>query len=271
MQFMTVDEMNESELADHQPGEEISPGVILERRTILRFGVSFAALAAMGGAWALPGCANARPTGASRSKPLSLDELVTLARAEAGKVVASDAPDEERYVAAIGSLLARCGPPPDPRFGWRYNANDWAMDTMCYFPPIVLFQMRLKPGAVIELHDHRHYNGVLLLSEGSARVRNFDIVQPDGVVLDIAGGEVPPSGEEFLIRSTNAQALRPGDLSTLTRDRDNIHHVVAGDEGCTLVDFFTHFRAQARSYELVWDDKPISPRSDLYKVSWKDG
>ncbi|MEM8711472.1 MAG: hypothetical protein AAGG01_11005, partial [Planctomycetota bacterium] len=118
-------------------------------------------------------------------------------------------------------------------------------------------------------HDHRHYSGVLYCTQGSVLCRQFDIVQPEGAPLNIAAGEVPPTGEDFLIRQTNATTLRPGDASTLARDRDNIHEVEAGEAGCTLVDLFTHFRPEARSYSIDWDGKPLSEGSDLYRASWK--
>ena len=85
------------------------------------------------------------------------------------------------------------------------------------------------------------------------------------------GGSVywKTKGEDFLIRQSADVVLRPRQLSTLTRDRDNIHHVEAGDEGATLVDFFTHFSPKARSYGLEWDGKPYDEENKLYKVAWK--
>ncbi|MCW5767020.1 MAG: hypothetical protein KIT68_13720 [Phycisphaeraceae bacterium] len=275
MQFMNVDEIAKHALADHERGEEISPGVVVERRTILRFGVAAAGLAAASGL-GLAGCAAgatgsgslANTRGRKPARAASADEFVAAVMPQARALIAAPAPDEEAYLAAVTALLSRVEPPP----AWQMfpAGKGWEMDTIAYYPPIVLMQIKMAPKSVIHLHDHRHYNGVLLATQGAARCRNFDIVQPDGKRLDIAAGEVPSKGEDFLIRQNADTVLRPRQLSTLTRDRDNIHHVEAGDEGATLVDFFTHFSPKARSYELAWDGKAYDEAKGLYKVAWKD-
>lgn len=272
MQFWTIDTLKSHALADHDQGEEISPGVVVERRTILRLGLSAAGLAALSGI-GLGGCSSGSraaargesvPTGAGASA----DEFVAAVMPRARALIAAPSPDEEAYLAAVTTLLARVEPPPT----WRMSSTGqgWDIDNIAYYPPIVLMQIKMAPGSAIHLHDHRHYNGVLLSTAGAARCRNFDIVQPDGKRLNIAEGEVPTKGEDFLIRQNSDVVLRPRQLSTLTRDRDNIHHVEAGDEGATLVDFFTHFSPKARSYELAWDGKPYDAAKGLFKVAWKD-
>lgn len=147
-------------------------------------------------------------------------------------------------------------------------AGRWSMNPVARIPPVIVFEIHMRPGSKIDLHDHRHYNGVLLCREGSVRCRNFDIVQPDGRRLDIAAGEVP-TGEDFLIRQNRDSVLVRGRRSTLSRDRDNIHHVEAGPDGCVLSDLFTHFRPEARSYGIEWDETPLSKGSDLYRVAWR--
>lgn len=275
MQFLSVEEIARHAVADHDIGEEIGPGVVVERRTILRVGLSAAGLAMLGGL-GLPGCASSR-SGTTRrdergtdadARVASADEFVAAVMPQARALISAQAPDEEAYLAAVTTLLARVEPPP----AWRMSPTGmgWDIDNIAYYPPIVLMQIKMAPKSVIHLHDHRHYNGVLLATAGAARCRNFDIVQPDGKRLDIAAGEVPAKGEDFLIRQNADTVLRPPQLSTLTRDRDNIHHVEAGDEGATLVDFFTHFSPKARSYELAWDGKAYDEKKGLFKVAWKD-
>lgn len=277
MQFWSVEEIARHAHADHDCGEEISPGVVVERRTILRVGLSAAGLAMLGGL-AIPGCASAPQDsvhrnghgqpGGMRGRSSSADEFVAQVMPQARALIAAPAPDEEAYLAAVSALLARVDPPAV----WQaFPAGPgWEMDNIAYYPPIVLMQIKMAPKSVIHLHDHRHYNGVLLATAGAARCRNFDIVQPDGKQLHIAAGEVPAKGEDFLIRQNADAVLRPRQLSTLTRDRDNIHHIEAGDEGATLVDFFTHFSPKARSYELAWDGKAYDEAKGLFKVAWRD-
>jgi len=276
MQFWSVDELARHAHADHDAGEEISPGVVVTRRKILRIGLSAAGLALLGGAGS--GCASPNHNeghaddGARTSDKVasaaSADEFVARVLPQARALIAAPAPDEEAYLKAVTALLARVDAPPK----WRTprSPEGWSVDTFAYYPPIVLMQIEMAPKSVIHLHDHRHYNGVLLATKGTTRCRNFDIVQPDGKQLDIAAGDVPAKGEDFFIRENADAVLRPREFSTLTRNRDNIHQVEAGDDGATLVDFFTHFSPQARSYGLAWDGKPYDKANKLYQVTWKD-
>ncbi len=275
MQFWTLDEIEQHAMADHEVGEEISPGVTITRRRILQVG--------LGGAAALlaAGCGMSGQTGvgdplaggmADGNEPLTIEQLLAQIRPQATRMIAADRPerrsDESSYLEAVSRLLARYTP-EEPWAMRELGEGEWGMNAAARMPPIVVFDIHMQPGATINLHDHRHYNGVLQCNEGSVRCRNFDIVQPDGAPLDIAAGEVPPMGESFLIRENSDAVLTPGRLSTLSRDRDNIHHVVAGPEGCKLSDVFTYFRREARSYGLEWDERPLVRGGDTYEVAWQ--
>lgn len=143
------------------------------------------------------------------------------------------------------------------------------MDMSLYFPPVLMYQIWMEPGAVISLHDHRHYNGVLVVREGDVRVRNFDLVDADGKSIRINDESPDSKTGDVLIRESKDQKLHKKQSSTLTRDRDNIHHVEAGEKGCLLLDFFTHFRPEARSYELDWDATPVDAEKKIFKAAWK--
>lgn len=199
---------------------------------------------------------------------MTIEQLLSQLRPEAKRMIASEQPDELSYLEAVSKLLARYEP-EEPWAMRDIGDSGWRMNTAARMPPIVVFDIHMRPGSKIHLHDHRHYNGVLQCHEGSVRCRNFDIVQPDGHRLDIAAGEVPPRGEDFLIRQNKDSTLTRGQLSTLSRDRDNIHHIEAGPEGCKLADLFTYFRREARSYSLEWDERPLSRGADVYRVAWK--
>ena len=266
MQFWTLDEIERHAMADHEVGEEISPGVTITRRRILQIG--FAGLAGTLAAGCAPTARGRPESNETASAQLTIEQLSARLRPEAKRMIAADRPDESSYLAAVSMLLSRYK--PDRPWAMRdVGETGWSMNTAAWMPPIVVFDIRMRPGSKIHLHDHRHYNGALLCTEGAVRCRNFDIVQPDGKPLDIAAGEVPPVGEDFLIQQNKDATLGQGELSTLSRDRDNIHHIEAGPEGCSLVDFFTYFRREARSYELEWDERPLSARSDVYKVAWR--
>ena len=265
MQFWTLDEIEQHAMADHEVGEEISPGVTITRRRILQIGLAGAAGLLVAGC-AAPGRKTGQVEG-TVARPLTIDQLVARLRPQAKRMIVSDQPDEAAYLAAVSALLARYEP-EEPWAMRDVGESGWSMNTSAWMPPVVVFDIHMRPGSKIHLHDHRHYNGVLLCMEGSVRCRNFDIVQPDGKPLDIAAGEVP-TGEDFLIRQNKDSTLGRGQLSTLSRDRDNIHHIEAGPDGCKLADLFTYFRREARSYELAWDEQPLSRNGDTYKVAWK--
>lgn len=266
MQFWSIDEVTDSTPSDHEVGEELSPGVRLNRRAVLQLGLSGGGLEMLG----MPGCASRRVAGGQGllAGHDSVDDFVAQVMPRARALIADTTPDEEAYLAFVSALLARVDAPPP----WSPSPvrNGRSVGLIARYPPIVFFQIDMEPRAVIDLHDHRHYNGVLIATKGSARCRNFDIVPPDGTPLDVATGEVPAEGEDFLVRQNADVVLRPGQLSRLTRERDNIHHVQAGDDGATLLDFFTYFSPEARSYGLEWDGQPYDEAAGLYKVAWKD-
>ncbi|MEM0983741.1 MAG: hypothetical protein AAGI17_07320 [Planctomycetota bacterium] len=265
MQFWTLDEIEQHAMADHEVGEEISPGVTVTRRRILQLGLAGAAGLLVGGP------ALGRVRGAlddDPDSPLRIHQLMAELWPRAKELIGADRPDEAAYLAAVTRLLTRYTP-IEPWWMGPPNENGFAMHPAARMPPVVVFDIHMQPGATIHLHDHRHYNGVLLCNEGSYRCRNFDIVQPDGRGLDVAAGEVPPVGEDFLIRQNADKTLVPGEFSTLSRDRDNIHHVEAGPDGCKLTDVFTHFRPEARSHRIEWDDQPLEKRGDVYRVAWR--
>jgi hypothetical protein len=269
MQFWTMEKLPEVLGDAEREGAEIAPGVRIERRAVLRLGVQVAGLAAFGG---LVGCAASERAAGSQAvapakkPPLRVGDFVRQVRPQARALISAPVPDEEAYLRAAGDLLQQL----ETVDTWRPPRGDqpYSMDTTAYVPPIVLFRIRMEPGAVISLHDHRHYNGILSCIDGSVRCRNFDIVPEPGQILDIAAGEVPPKDSEFVIRQTHDQVLRSGMRSSLTRARDNIHEVTAGDEGCVLMDLFTHFRSDARSYSVAWDGKPFDAQQQLYHVAW---
>lgn len=278
MQFWTVNEIQQHAMADRPFEEEISPGVTISRRRILQVGlagVTSGMIAGYGGFGPSARIlADEFESGESpaNGEPLAIEQLVARVRPRATELINAarqgKRPDESSYLTAVAKLLARYKP-EEPWQMRDLGEGEFGMNPAAWMPPVIVYDIHMRPGAKIDLHDHRHYNGVLQCIEGSVRCRNFDIVQPDGKQLDIAAGEVPPIGESFLIRENKNQLLKRGQFSTLSRDRDNIHHVVAGPDGCRLSDVFTHFRPEARSYGLEWDERPVEKDGDTYEVAWK--
>ncbi|WP_169978510.1 cupin domain-containing protein [Tautonia rosea] len=265
MLFTSVEELARTRAFEegHEPGVEIADGVRIVRRQAFRLAAYGLGVATLGGGRSIARQDDTGPFGRGpTAQPLDFDGMVDRLRPLARRLVAEDDPDEETYLRAVAELLSRLDPIPEPWSEPRFPpGGDQAYGLSLWYPPLVVFEIVMKPGAVIELHDHRFYNGVLMAVEGRVQVRNFEIFDRE---------DLPPMGEEFLIRQTASRALEPGQSASLSRTRDNLHEVRAGDREVRLLDVFTYFRPEARSFEIAFDDRPIDRDRGLYKVAWKE-
>lgn len=247
MLFENIRTLHECAEADHAVGDQIADGVWIERRTILRLGA--ASLAAL-----LTGLPLASADEPLAPDAIDLDAFVLQAQPLARKLVEAKVPDEERYLKTIARLIARIeGIKPStlrPR-------QKYGMHTEALFRPLIVYQMRLAPGAGIPLHDHRNYNGVLMGLEGSASCRNFEVVD-----------EGQPTEGEVTVRVSSETELERGVISTLSRRRDNLHELKAGKRGARLLDVFTHFSDNARSHWIKREPAPLDEQARTYKATW---
>lgn len=256
MLFTSVDSIEDSPDADPVVGEELDPGVRLSRRHI------FKVATVVGAGAVLPSAAWANSPSGKDGKgipslaPLSFEQILEQLKPLSKQLIADKQPNEDAYLHTIAALLSRLSPVPETESSGRGRLK---MKALAKYRPLVVYQIDMEPGAKIRLHDHRFYNGVLFGVEGAADVRNFDLYQRD---------DIPPKGEEFLIRETQRLELTKGRISTLSRRRDNIHEVVAGSKGARLLDVFTYFSGTAGSHYLHFDDKPTKDDPRLYPVMW---
>jgi predicted metal-dependent enzyme (double-stranded beta helix superfamily) len=233
-----------------KPGQDPFGGVHVERRDILR--ASLGALAALTLGWPRRVLSAAAGTSADGSWEALIRQVMPIAEA----LVRSHKPDEEGYLRRLASLAARLNAAPDAVFDPHMPvAGAYAYRQL----PLIVLQLRLAPGAEIPFHDHREYNGVLMVVSGEAQIRSFDIVQ---------GWGVSPGRATFLIRETRSEVLAAREVSTLSRTRDNIHIVRAGDTGARLLDFFTLFQPDGRSVYMKVDERPRDPGQRIYEASW---
>jgi hypothetical protein len=259
---LSLAELPETNESDAPAGSELAPGVLVERRRFLLAGG--AALLGVSTASAKDGgkTADAVPEKArsiaSFAQALSFEEFVDQARPLAKPLVRAARPNEDAYLHQLASLLSRLRPLPEAAY--RNWSRGMAFDPLYRFLPLVVVWMKLEPNAKIPLHDHRDYNGILFGAEGEARVRNFDFVDPARAL---------GSSKPFQVRETASCVLTAGRCSTLSRRRDNLHEIVAGKEGARLMDVFTFFSRDGRSYDLDLSDKPLDGKPDVYEVSWK--
>lgn len=248
---------------------EISPGVVLERRMVLGGGLGFlAALFSPVTPIAFGQELTKKISNPSDSEIIELETLIATLRPEARRLIASEKPDEEKYVQMAIKELSRVNKLDTFRF-MPNKKGGWETDFQAFVPPVLLYQIRMSPNSVIDLHDHRHHNGALSVREGTVRVRSFDIFQEEqNAKWDVAAGNVPAVGEEFLIQEKSELSLKTGQAAGLTRTRENIHQIEAGPDGCLLYDLFTNFKMNAQSFEIQWDGKYFDKAKKLCKVNW---
>lgn len=232
--------------------EEPLEGVSIERRQVVY--ISLGAIAALGLRW---------PQALAQSSvaldgDLPWNALLEHAVPMAEKLVQSLAPDEEEYLLSVGGLIQRLARVPEVEFE-KYDDVDFAWTYNKF--PINVAQYRLAAGAAIPYHDHRDYNGVLMIVEGGASIRSFEFAGTD---------ERPPSGTTFLIRETKREMLVAGQVSTLSRTRENIHDIRAGTDGARFLDVFTFFTKDGKSTFLRVDERSREPSQSIYEASWQE-
>lgn len=255
MFFGHAEEIEEAAEADHFEGETIDDGVRISRRQIFRFSAAAGAVAL------LPRTGEARESpGPDPFAPLSFEKVVEQLRPIADTLVTLDQPNEEAYLHSIAALLHRTQPLPE--LAATYGGRKTNMTALARHRPLIVYQVDMKPGAKIRLHDHHDYNGVILGVSGAVLIRNFE------VEASAKKRRKRKGREEFVIRETMRTRVGPGRTSSLSRRRDNIHEVVAGKDGARLIDVFTFFSKDAKSRHLDFDDKPHGKDKQLYRVAY---
>jgi hypothetical protein len=225
------------------------------------------ALGAFAAAYAafVPGCRSHAPAEAT----VGLEELLRTLRPRARSLLrmpgGCTAAAEEDYLRLVLACLSRLQPESE----WESERGQpVAMAGRAYVPPIALFEILLAPGARLELHDHRDYNGVLAAIDGSVAVASYHYAHADGSHRSVLRDGVPDE-DSFLVRRTGKAMLRRAATASLARDRDNLHELVAGPSGCRLLDCFTYFAADGGSHELVLESGPVPGSDDLFRAAWK--
>lgn len=253
-------------LSDSRTDQTTSEGVRIERRSMLRLSAGTIA-AALAAACTAP----VRSRSASQESPASMSakslspetlevgELVAQMVPRARRLIAEGGKREEAYLMGIGELLARLQVPTreDLKATMKRYSLENADDERPREISVVMF--KLEPGRGFTHHDHRDYNGVILGVEGEARIKNFDI---------LGAHPIPPSGRSFQLRETRDDLILPDRFSTLGSARDNVHNLVAGPEGATVLDVFTFLRPGARSHWLEVDPTPRDAERKIYDAAW---
>jgi len=206
----------------------------------------------------------------SAARPETIEAIVEAAAELAREVARDDPRRDEAWTFAATALLAGLREVPRDPFpsmtpretafldahGWTFRrvhaarAPDARAD-------VITHQLWIPPGGAIPLHDHRDFFGAVVCVQGEVAVRSFDIVEGT-------------ADEPVVTLRESVQAwLQPGRYSLLTRARDNVHELRAGEQGARLLDLFAWLSPQARSAELRWLDDPAArPADRRYRAAW---
>jgi hypothetical protein len=222
-------------------GLDPEPGVTILRREFIRMSVGALGALLMAGR---------RPLWALQSDPKSIswDEFVKDLLPRAESVVAKRI-EEEDYVKAVVETLTRVDRALIPAASELPKRKQFS-----------IVELKIAKDRGFPYHDHRNYNGVIYVLQGSVKCRNFDIVGEP---------KAPPRGQKIRIRETASGLVKVGGSSTLTTTRDNIHDIRGGDEGARMLDIFTWMGPNARSHYLDVNPAPADAEKKIYEASFK--
>jgi quercetin dioxygenase-like cupin family protein len=181
-----------------------------------------------------------------RQDAISWDEFIKDLVPKAESVVAKKM-EEEAYVASVMETLKRVDRSLIPKDLPKQKTFS-------------IVEYRISKDKGFKWHDHRNYNGVIYVLEGSVRCRSFDIVGEE---------KAPPKGQKVQIRETASALVEVGATSTLTTKRDNIHDVRGGENGGRMLDIFTWMGPNARSHYLDVNETPVDKDKKIYEGSFK--
>jgi quercetin dioxygenase-like cupin family protein len=201
---------------------EVSPGFIVERRTVLK---------------GLGGLVTVGLPIAAQSAELSFEEFLAAANPLAGRLIVDTSDSgQDHYLRSIAALAARLDSVPLPE---RWNNTNQGETPEAYRigfnpggDPFTVLHWRLEPGARCRPHAHTYGNVVSIGLEGVVRASNYEVV---------GGPDYQYSGT-FQARQTVDQLLGPGDVNLVSLERNYIHGFVAGPDGARGLDITSRLK-----------------------------
>ncbi len=234
---------------------EISPGFIVERRSVL-VGLGAAMLSAL-------------PTGrvfAQAPADGAYLEFLASANATAKALVAdTSVSGQDHYLRSIAAIAAGLADVPAPQSWNDTNLGELPGSYQIGFTPggdpFTVLQWRLEPGAKCIPHAHTYGNVVTVGLEGVTRVSNYE-------VLGVPDYE---SSDFFEVRQTIDQLLGPGSVNLVSLERNYIHGFIAGPDGARGLDITTRLKpkpAFGTPYLDITGPRP-SRFDKIFQASWE--
>ncbi|PCJ61228.1 MAG: hypothetical protein COA79_06515 [Planctomycetota bacterium] len=241
--------------------EEIADGVFIERRNFLK--ISALAAGSMFLSNYLPLRAEVTKNKKNKDsgqkdqdKNNEIKKLMTQMTSKAQALIKAENPDEEKYLKEFTKMVSSLKNIPHA----KKTDRKIKFTSMYSQIPLKVYQIRMLPGTALRFHDHRNYNGIVNVLEGSATIRNFDFAEK---IQNIQ------AAKQFKIIETQNVIAKQGDISNLSRYRDNIHDIRAGKNGVLFLDIFTFFNNKGVSKFLKVDKNPIKKNKKIYMANWE--
>jgi hypothetical protein len=252
---------------DHdQPGSELAPGVVVERRSVLWLPIAVAATTLFGRNSRLSAGEESRKQGrVDEAGRLSWDDFLKQSRSVAAELIKdTSGPGQDAYLERLAALAVRLKSAPATRMGAYGTLNPKVEFGPSYRGvPFVIIQWRMHPNAILPAHCHPGFSVCTLGLEGEARLRNFEV---EGAAPAFNSG----SDKTFLMRETHSQLITPGRLNTLSPVRDNIHYFEAGPAGARGIDITTGYSGDGSFSFVAFDpNRPKDARRRTFEAAWK--
>lgn len=173
--------------------------------------------------------------------------------------------DQEAYTLRLAALGVRVREFPVPKMGPVGRSGVQIGPLARTEPPtdrvhgVALVSYRLAPNALLQPHNHPNYSVATIGVEGEARVTHYE-PGPDAPPFPTAGS--------FAVRKTAERVLRPGEATTLSPARDNIHTFRAGPNGARFVDLFSVHGTDVGFSYLDIGPAPTAPGGDSFRARW---
>lgn len=230
---------------------EISPGLIVQRRS---FVATFAGLLAASSV----GAARARAMDLADAS-LSFERFLAEANPLAHQLVGdTSVTGQDRYLLSLAALATRLGSVPVPamRDSGQGETTGSFIGANPGGDPFNVLHWRLEPGARIRPHAHTYGIVVTLGLEGEALVENFEML----------GERDFATSKPVQVRRTKAQRLTRGGVNLVSLERDYMHGFTAGPNGARGLDITTRLKARAPTPYLII---PASAdRSQTFEAAW---
>ncbi len=237
---------------------ELEPGVLVERRDVLR---TLAAAVAFGGISS--GVAAATPLGRRLASDAALgyDEFLAEAVPVAKQLVDDQSPlGERRYLHALAAVAVRMGEVGVPNMRPSGQGPEASIGVNPGGDPFIVLHWRIGPGGRIRTHAHTYGNVVTLGLEGAARVSNYELNGPADFETEQA----------FEVVQTADQLLVPGTINLVPLHAGYCHGFVAGPDGARGLDLTTRTRPRRDTTPyLVLGEQPADAEQRLWEGRWE--